>query len=147
MGCFVRSKMIRVSVIAVAMLTMSSDIASAFAPSAHLTAFNPAFSLRPSAVKPRSSMFSSSKKGVALKMSGGEDPAQVEDPAAVPPPTAVGQYSEEDEKRYIQQSSGTGYRKNNQDSLLFAMGASILLIPFIAVAIAIGTGYIPLDYV
>ena len=51
------------------------------------------------------------------------------------------------ERRYRQQNSGVGYRKNNQDGLLFAMGGMILLIPFIAVGITIGTGYIPLEYV
>ena len=50
-------------------------------------------------------------------------------------------------KRYQQQNSGMGYRKNKQDGLLFTMGIMILLIPMIAVGIAIGTGYIPLDYV
>merc|ERR1711865_78510 len=55
--------------------------------------------------------------------------------------------AKQDEQRYIQQSSGVNYRKNDQDSLLFGMGGAIILIPFVAVAIAIGTGYIPLDYV
>ena len=51
------------------------------------------------------------------------------------------------ERKYIKENSGTGYRKNKQDGLLFTMGILILLIPFVAVSIAIGTGYIPLDYV
>ena len=36
-------------------------------------------------------------------------------------------YTEEDEKKYYQQNSGAGYRKNSQDGLLFAMGGMILL--------------------
>mmetsp|Transcript_45965 Transcript_45965/g.115261 ORF Transcript_45965/g.115261 Transcript_45965/m.115261 type:complete len:136 (+) Transcript_45965:53-460(+) len=53
---------------------------------------------------------------------------------------------EENERRYIQQASGLNYRKNNQDGLLAAMGASIIIIPLIFVVIAVATGYIPLDY-
>mmetsp|Transcript_17273 Transcript_17273/g.33900 ORF Transcript_17273/g.33900 Transcript_17273/m.33900 type:complete len:137 (+) Transcript_17273:43-453(+) len=53
---------------------------------------------------------------------------------------------DEDERKYIQQSSGLNYRKNSQDKLIFAGGLMILIIPFVFVAIAIGTGYVPLDY-
>ncbi|EKX36617.1 hypothetical protein GUITHDRAFT_165676 [Guillardia theta CCMP2712] len=53
---------------------------------------------------------------------------------------------EEMAKKYYEQNSGLGYRKNDQDVLLFATGALILFIPLIFVGIAIATGYVPLDY-
>ena len=36
-------------------------------------------------------------------------------------------------RRYRQQNSGTGYRKNKQDGLLFAMGTMILLVSLFSV--------------
>jgi hypothetical protein len=80
------------------------------------------------------------------------------------------------EKRYRQENSGLGFRKNQQDGLIFAMGKClddswnrlfrsdchilshllrsvrlfsgglIIVLPLVFVGIAIATGYVPLDY-
>jgi len=49
-----------------------------------------------------------------------QPPATVE--SSLPPPEAPAVDEAEMERRYRQQNSGAGYRKNNQDGLLFAMG-------------------------
>ncbi len=109
-----KNTMLRSSILVVAVVALSSGVAEAFAPmTTAALKFSPA--LRSSAMCKRPSL--------SLKMmSGDEEPA-------VTPLSEIGQFTEADERKYIQQNSGLGYRRNSQDTLLFAMGMHLVLPP------------------